>query len=264
MERYVNPQIAIFRSLLGEPVRFLQVEVQAGAHGFQLRHFADRERPLKELQELTLEELASWADTTVHGTFRPNKAAPTLRPGWRCHPDNESDLAWALDQLYPGALADWHAWETGSAVVTSFREFMARQTGMYRGTQSLTDTQADQVAEAGCDPSLCARRRCWSTPGLGAAPAAATLSIPCLEPCALLLEFARWTARQSREPLQSLSVSEADRQTLLTVLERALAHPSDDVREGDTRNPANPRRLLQLRHRLKADPSEPKPSNNEA
>ncbi len=264
MERYVNPQISTFRAQLREPVRFLQIEVQEEAHGFLLRHFADRERPVEELQELTLEELAPWADTTVRGTFRPNKAAPSLRPGWRCHPADEADLAWALDQLYPGALADWHAWQTGTAVVTTFRDFMARQTGMYRGTQSLTDAQADQVAEAGCDSSLCARRRCWSTPGLGAAPAAAILSIPCLEPCALLLEFARWTARQSREPLQSLQVSEADRQTLLVVLERVLAHPSDDVREGDTRNPANPRRLLQLWHRLKADPSGPKPNNNEA
>jgi hypothetical protein len=77
------------------------------------------------------------------------------------------------------------------------------------------------------------------------------------------LEFARWTARQSREPIQSLPVTEADRQTLVAVLEQALAHPRADVREGDTRNPANPRRLLQLRNRLKADQSGPKP-NNEA
>ena len=263
MERYVNPQISTFRAQLQKPVRFLQIEVREEPHGFLLCHFDDRERPLEELQELTLDELAPWADTTVQGTFRPNKAAPSLRPGWRCHPADEADLAWALDQLYPGALADWYAWETGTARVTSFREFMARQTGMYRGTQSLTDAQADQVAEAGCSSFLCARRRCWPTPGLGVAPVTTTSSVPCLEPCALLLEFARWTARQSREPLQTLQITDADRLTLLRAIDRALAQPDNDVREGDTRNPANPRRLLQLRHRLETDQSGPNP-NKEA
>jgi 4Fe-4S iron-sulfur cluster binding domain/DR2241 stabilising domain len=263
MERFVNPQIATLRAQLQEPIQFLQVEVRKESSGFLLRHVADRERPLADLQVLTLDELAPWADSTLQGTFRPNKAAPSLRTGWRCHAANEADLAWALDQLYPGALADWHAWETGTAVITSFRDFMARQTGMYRGTQNLTDTQADQVATAGCDSSLCLRRRCWPTPGLDTAPAGSNLSVPCLEPCALLLEFARWTARQSREPIQSLPMTEADRQTLVGALEQALAHPRDDVREGDTRNPSNPRRLLHLWHRLRADQSGSKP-NNEA
>lgn len=263
MQRYVNPQISTLRARLREPVQFLEIEIREEASGFLLRHVADRDRSLVELQVLTLDELASWADVTLRGTFRPNKAAPSLRRGWRCHPASEDDLAWALDQLYPGALADWHAWQAGTAGVTSFRDFMARQTGMYRGTQSLSDAQADQVATAGCDSSVCLRRRCWPTPGLDAAPSDSPLSVPCLEPCALLLEFARWTARQAREPHQSLAVTEADRQTLVAALEQALAHPPDDVREGDTRNPANPRRLLQLWHRLKSDPSDPKP-NKEA
>ena len=263
MERFVNPQIATLRAQLPEPIQFLEVEVREESSGFLLRHIADRARPLTDLQVLTLDELAPWADSTLHGTFRPNKAAPSLRTGWCCHPANEADLAWALDQLYPGALADWHAWATGTAVVTSFRDFMARQTGMYRGTQNLTDAQADQVATAGCDASLCLRRRCWPTPGLSAAPADSTLSVPCLEPCALLLEFARWTARQAREPFQSLPVTEAERQTLVSALEHSLAHPRADVREGDTRNSANPRRLLQLRNRLMAGQSTPQP-NNEA
>lgn len=263
MHRYVSPQISTLRAQLKEPVQFLEVEIREKPPGFLLRHIADRDRNVGELQDLALDNLATWADSTLRGAFRPNKAAPSLRTGWCCHPATEADLAVALDQLYPGALADWYAWEMGVAEVTSFRDFMARQTGMYRSTQNLTDTQADQVATAGCDSSLCLRRRCWPTPGLGAAPAGPNLSVPCLEPCALLLEFARWTARQAREPIQSLPVTEAERATLVAALEYSLAHPPEDVREGDTRNPANPRRIRQLRNRLKVDQSESRP-NKEA
>ena len=48
----------------------------------------------------------------------------------------------ALEGLYPGAVADWYAVQSGTATVTSFREFVERQTGMYRRVSELEDPQA--------------------------------------------------------------------------------------------------------------------------
>jgi len=250
MDRFVNPQVATFRRQLTSPTVFVQVLLNPGPAGIELRHVEDSAREQTALRAFAVDQLAPLADTTASGAFRPNKAAPTLRVGWRCLATSDEELGLALDCLYPGALADWFAREQKTPTVTSFREFMSRQTGMYRGTQDLTDEQADEVTRAGCHSRFCLRQRCWSAPGLGPDPVADKSVAPCLEPCALLLEFARRTSRQGREEQIELHLAASDVESLETALLHALEHPLPTIREGDLRAPGNPRRLQWVLHRL--------------
>lgn len=250
-----NTPLAALQVRLTQPLILLEVVLARRPTGVELRHVGDADRPDGELATLTVDALGTLAESTRNGAFRPNRSAPTLRSGWRCHVTAEADLHEALEQLYPGALADWHAWETGSACPTSFRQFVARQTGMYRATQAIADTQADAVAHAGCASGLCLRRRCWSTPGTGPSPLPRShpeaLVIPCLEPCALVLDLARWMVkeREARPLLLELTADEVE--SLETALRNTLCRPPDDLREGALRHPANPRRLQLLLGRLR-------------
>ncbi|MFZ9854540.1 MAG: DR2241 family protein [Limisphaerales bacterium] len=244
-----------FRHRLTHPVLFLEVLCSPSTPGIDLRHVRDAGRPDMELQPLEPIALGVWAETTSQGAFRPNRSAPTLRSGWRCHAATDADLHEALEQIYPGALADWHAWESGTASATSFREFVGRQSGMYRVTQDLLDAGADAAAGAGCSRELCLRRRCWNTPGLGPEPIAETdghgLAIPCLEPCALLLDLARWMAKEQETPPTELQLTPGELESLEKAVQIALAHPPEELREGSVRHSANPRRLLLLAARLR-------------
>lgn len=248
-------QVTGFRQRLTHPLVFLEVLCSPGADGIDLRHIRDIGRPHTDLQLLEPRSLGAWAETTSQGAFRPNRSAPTLRSGWRCHAATDADLHEALEQLYPGALADWYAWERGTATPTSFREFVDRQAGMYRVTQNITDGGADAAARAGCSRELCLRRRCWSTPGTGPAPIAETdghgVAVPCLEPCALVLDLARWMAKEQETPRRHLELTTGELESLEGAVRIALSHPPEELREGSTRDPANPRRLHLLAARLR-------------
>lgn len=250
MSPFVSPPIAAWRSRPGHEFRFAEVWLQRSGGGFQLRHVADCAVPGNELRELAPGDLQAWAQTTQAGAFRPNKAAPGLRRGWRTEAVSASDLETAFDGLYPGAVADWFAVEQGAAVITSFREFTGRQTGMYRCTAQLSDVQAAAVIRAGCAPQVCLRRRLWTVDGLLPDAPTGKSEIPCLEPCALLLEFARRATRLEQDERVPLNLGTGELATLRAAVDLALAQPDPTVREGDTSAPANPRRLLLLREKL--------------
>ena len=127
---------------------------------------------------------------------------PNLRAGWLCRAASDAELEAALDQLYPGAIADWFAAHQPLPPVTHYRDFTARQSGMYRITTMLADAQAAQVTRVCCDARHCLKRRLWTAPGLAPDAADAKSLIPCLEPCAVMLEFARKAVR-ARTPTQA-------------------------------------------------------------
>jgi len=83
-----------------------------------------------------------------------------------------------------------------------------------------------------CDRSFCLKRRLWRVGNLGEDSAADKSLIPCLEPCAVLMEFARSMAALSpREILDSTGTETSMPQEL----------PAQ-VREADFACPDNPRR----------------------
>jgi hypothetical protein len=245
-----NPALSAFVARIGDELQFAQVLIRRSPTGFELRHAADRKCEATSLREITLKDVRPLAQFTVAGAFRPLKSAPNLQTGWRLFVKSDMELDSALHQLYPGAVADWFAAHSPHPPVTHYREFTARQTGMYRITTLLTDAQAAGVARACCHPGFCLKRRLWTVDGF--APDTGKSLIPCLEPCALLLEFARKATRMEQEAKVKLELSPDEIATLSAALRTALEHPDPAAREADFSSPANPRRLRLLLDKLPA------------
>jgi hypothetical protein len=206
----MNPDLAAFLGWFGAEIVFGQVLIQRRGRGFELRHAADRAAAADSLQVLTVEALRPLAQFTDRGVFRPLKSAPNLRPGWRTAASDGPALELALNHLYPGALADWFAAQSDPPPVTSYRTFTGRQTGMYRITTHLDDALAGAAIRACCHADFCLKRRLWSVAGLAPdAPEQKSL-IPCLEPCAVLLEFARKVARWEQQPSPPETAAQPD------------------------------------------------------
>ncbi|MEN9573911.1 MAG: hypothetical protein RL514_1766 [Verrucomicrobiota bacterium] len=255
-----NPALTAFCTLLAPELVLAQTLVRRLATGFELRHVGEREAAAESLRLVAVAGLRALANHTAAGAFRPLKAAPNLRAGWRCVAGNEAELESALSQLYPGAVADWFAAQQAEPPVTHYRAFTARQSGMYRITTLLTDAQAAPVIRACCAERFCLKRRLWTVDGLAPDAADAKSLIPCLEPCAVLLEFARKAVRiEQEEGKPTLMLAPSEMTSLLAALETALAHPPADQREGDLAAADNPRRLQLLREKLQALASSDQP-----
>lgn len=197
-----NLALDAFVAEMGEECVLAEVLVRRVGSGFELRHVGDREMAKDAmtnvqgiLNDKSLKELREVAQLTEGGEFRALKSAPNLRRGWRAVVRDVEELGLALNFLYPGAVADWFAVKAGRGVVTNYREFTGRQTGMYRVTAMLSDERAGEVARVCCDRRLCLKRRLWTVAGLAVDDGEGKSVIPCLEPCAILLEFARKAMR---------------------------------------------------------------------
>ena len=240
---------------------FLEVRISRSVSGYRIQHLRDAAPSPVTLQRLELPDLRSWAQKQSNGNFRPLKSAPTLRSGWYWTSSDPGELESAVDALYPGALVDWHAGQGSDPGIQHFRQFMRRQSGAYRRVIELSDDDAAAVGRASCAKEFCLRERRWTVEGLPAETASAGKGmVPCLEPCPLLLEFARSVQMTQAEPTLPLDVRSAELQILLAILDRTLSEPVPGVREGDFSTPTNPRRIRLLRDRLEGLMQELPPS----
>ncbi len=194
-----NPALKEFAAQLGSEVVLAQVLIRRSGSGYELRHVEDRDAAAETLRVIQGNEARVLAQYTAAGAFRPLKSAPTLQRGWRMQLAGDVELEAALSQLYPGALADWRAVRVANPPVTNFREYTNRQSGMYRITAKLSDAQAANVIKVVCAKESCLKRRLWTVAGLETDPAAEKSLIPCLEPCAVLMESARKAMRMEQQ-----------------------------------------------------------------
>jgi len=239
-----------FLAQIGRELVLAQALIRRVEPGFELRHVADRDRAAKSLRQLRLPDLRELAQFTASGAFRPLKAAPSLPAGWLLRVNDDAALETALNQLYPGTIADWFAARSANPPVTNYREFTNRQTGMYRVTTMLDDTQAAQVARACCHKRRCLKRRIWTVNRLAPETVEEKSLIPCLEPCAILLEFARKAMRMEQEKKLKVELSPSEAATLAAALRTALANPDTALREADFNAPGNPRRIQLLLEKI--------------
>jgi len=238
-----NPALKPFVARIGNELALAQVLIRRNESGYELRHVEDQAATPASLRLLKLNEARSLAQYTAAGAFRPLKSSPNLQRGWRMQLGSDAELETALNQLYPGAIADWHAAQAANPPVTHYRDYANRQSGMYRITAMLSDAQAAQVIRAGCDKRFCLKRRLWTVAGLEADPAGEKSLIPCLEPCAVLMEFARKAMRIEQQERIPLELAPEEAATVQAALQAALDRPDAAVREGDVSAPNNPRRL---------------------
>lgn len=203
MSKIENPALKQFVARIGDELVLAQVLIRPSGSGWELRHVENRAAGENSLRTIKVKDARALAQHTAADRFRPLKSAPTLQRGWRMLVANDAELELALNQLYPGAIADCYAAQQPDPPVTHYREFTARQSGMYRITTLLTDAQAAEVIQIGCDKSRCLKRRLWTVTGLPPDPAAEKSLIPCLEPCAILMELARKAVRDRQEKEKS-------------------------------------------------------------
>lgn len=215
MAAFTSPALTAFVAELGDALNFAQVRITRTAQGFELRHVDDFALRVSDLKAVAVPELRLLARTTAEGVFRPNKAAPNLRTGWLAIAKDAAELEEALRHLYPGALPDWFAALGPNPPVTNYRDFAGRQTGLYRVTQALSDALAAQTIRACCDQRFCLRRRLWTVAGLDPDSRDCKSLIPCLEPCALLLDLARHAMKLREKPPVESGLSESDVAVLL-------------------------------------------------
>ncbi|HTI68402.1 MAG TPA: DR2241 family protein [Candidatus Limnocylindria bacterium] len=259
MASFDNPAVGAFIEWIGTQRVFGEVLIRASDSSFTLCHVANTDCDPNSLEMVEVAGLRALAANTERGDFRPLKSAPNLRHGWKSTVSDPGELETAFSHLYPGSIADWYAVSHSQPHITGFREFVDRQTGMFRTAALLNDASASEAIRATCDKRVCVKRRLWTIDGLEQDPIGLKSAIPCLEPCAMALEFARRAMRLEQDEKNTLRVSLGDLSTLTAAIDLALAHPDLNVREGDSGHPANPRRILLLREKLLPYLPVPKP-----
>lgn len=204
-----NRALKEFGRQIGSELVMAQVLIRRDGGGYELRHVEDRNTPEKSLRLVSMDQLRKETQYTESGAFRPLKSAPTLQKGWRVSVSGDAELDAALSRLYPGAVADWHAARGANPPVTNYREFTNRQSGMYRITTKLSDTEVAQVIGDVCAREHCMKRRLWSVGALGPDAPGGKSIIPCLEPCMILLEATRRAVRAEQQKANPKLADEA-------------------------------------------------------
>jgi hypothetical protein len=99
---------------------------------------------------------------------------------------------------------------------------------------------ADAI-RACCHPKFCLKQRLWSVEGLATDKPEIKSLIPCFEPCAVMLEFARTAARVAQE--QSARPRREEAQRRAAELRSGAVAARQDIREADFSVAENPRRI---------------------
>ena len=249
------PELDALLRELGEGLVFGQVWIQSEGPTFQLRHVCDRSQPLASLRSVAAGNLRTLAQFTASGQFRPLRSSPDLQSGWVHQAADAPSLSHAIQLIYPGALADWHAAKSAAPPLTSFVEFASRQTGIYRSVSTLTENLVEDVTRACCERRVCLKRRLWGAGALPEDDIASKSSIPCLEPCSIHLEMSRRATRLERETLSPVGLSGEEVSTLRAALQLSVAHPSASGRQGDLNDPLNLRRVTWCLNKFPSGPA---------
>jgi hypothetical protein len=217
--------------------------------GYYLCHEDDARSTSLELHDdpLTAREIAK---LTGAGEYRPLKSSPNLRQGWQLRVVDACGLATAMNYLYPAGVVHWYLLREGKLEITDYRENAARQSGIYKRVQRLTDEGVQNAARACCADAVCLKKTLWNvdseTPlemdrGDG--------EIPCPEPCSLFVSFARrvrlFEREAKSEPQGAAGLSPSERGDLAALVEAAAdgAEGIKFAREAEFEEPLNERRL---------------------
>ncbi len=184
---------------------------------------------------------------TEEGEYRPLKSSPNLRRGWLLRVPDEKALASAMNYLYPAAIVHWHLYRKGGLEVTSYRENAARQSGIYKRVQRLSDEGVQNAARACCEDAVCLKKTLWDVDG--DTPLAAERGegeIPCPEPCSIFVSFARRVRlfeRENKRDLDALGLSPTEKEDLSALVEAAATGEVALAREAEFEESLNERRM---------------------
>lgn len=215
--------------------------------GYELRHVADRNVEGLEAHDdpRAARELAR---LTGAGEHRPLKSSPNLRRGWTLRVADVTGLGVAMNYLYPAGVVHWYLHRKRKLEVTNYRENAARQSGIYKRIQHLSDEGVQNAAKACCEDEVCLKKPLWDVDeetqlvvdrGEG--------EIPCPEPCSVFVSFARRVRLFEREErnLDAAGLSPSEKEDLATLVEAAAGGVEGIkfAREAEFEKPLNERRL---------------------
>ena len=239
---------------------FGQVLVRAlPSGGYAIRHVEDAGATDLEAREdpRAAREIAK---LTERGEYRPLKSSPNLRRGWEVSVPDAAGLAVAMSYLYPAGVVHWHLHGQGRLETTSFRQNAARQSGIYKRIQHLSDRSVQRAARACCEDAVCLKRTLWDVDdSLPLEMERGEGEIPCPEPCSIFVSFARRVRLFEREE-RGLSPSEltpSEKEDLAALVEAAAGGEVRFAREAEFEEPLNERRMryrrLTLLPKLRAE-----------
>jgi hypothetical protein len=213
--------------------------------GYELRHVADRDAEALEAHNdpRAARELAR---LTESGEHRPLKSSPNLRRGWVLRVDDALGLWVAMNYLYPAGVVHWYLYREGKLEITNYRENAARQSGIYKRVQHLSDEGVQNAARACCEDAVCLKKTLWDVDAK--TPLAMDRGegeIPCPEPCSIFVSFARRVRlfeREEKRDLDAAGFSPSEKEDLAALLE-AAAGEIKFAREAEFEKPLNERRL---------------------
>ena len=223
---------------------FGQVLVRPTAPGYSLRHRDDVDAANLELHEdpRSAREIAK---LTEDGEYRPLKSSPNLRRGWEIRVPDARELAIAMNYLYPAGIVHWHLHGEGKLEVTNFRENAARQSGIYKRIQRLSDRGVQDGARACCEDAVCLKKTLWDVDERTALEMErGEGEIPCPEPCSVFISFARRVRLFEREKaLDAAGLTLSEKEDVVALVEAAATGEVRFAREAKFEEPLNERRM---------------------
>ena len=226
---------------------FGQVRVRAEGDGYVVHHVGDEDVAEALVEHGDPREAREISKLTGEGEYRPLKSSPNLRRGWMLRLDGEGSLYIAMNYLYPAGVVHWYLHREGRLEVTSYRQNAARQSGIYKRVQRLSDRGVQNAAKACCEDTVCLKRTLWDvdaqTPlemerGEG--------EIPCPEPCSVFVSFARQVRlfeREDRRDLDAIGLSPTEKEDLAALVRAAATGRVEMAREAEFEEPLNKRRM---------------------
>jgi hypothetical protein len=231
--------------------RFGQVLVRPlPSGGYELRHIADANVSAERLEAHDdPREARELARLTETGEHRPLKSSPNLRRGWMLRVADTVGLNIAMNYLYPAGVVHWYLYREGKLEITDYRENAARQSGIYKRVQHLSDEGVQDAARACCEDAVCLKKTLWNVDAK--TPLAMNRGegeIPCPEPCSIFISFARRVRlfeREKKRDLDEGGLSPSEKEDLAALLEAAAggAGQIKFAREAEFEEPLNERRL---------------------
>ena len=236
-------------------LRITATVTDRGERRYDVRHADDAGTPVAALgaydDPLDAREIVKH---DAKGRYRPLKTAPTLKSGWVFPDLTPRDAYETVETVYPATVANWYREREGELDVTHWRETMERQSGIYGVVQTWDRGEGYEhvnwVAEACCDDSQCLKRREWAYDddtdldvdgGDGA--------FPCREPCSVVVSAARkWTRLESEQPrTYEFELTPSEKEGVEAIIDAVADGRIDEIREADTKDPANRYRARFLR-----------------
>ena len=226
--------------------KFAQVLVRREDPGYRLCHVDDTVAEGLKLYE-NPRDAREISKLTENGEYRPLKSAPNLPKGWLLRVSGPEELAAAMNYLYPAAVGHWYLYGKDELEITHYRQNAARQSGIYKRVQALTDEGVQDSAQACCEDAVCLKKTLWNVDeDLPLRMDRGEGEIPCPEPCSIFVSFARRVRlfeREKKRDLDEIGLSPSEKEDLAALVRAAATGEVKFAREAEFEEPLNERRM---------------------